>query len=98
MKFVKNGFFLVARVWFCAFVGIERFFGVGVGCEARAGCWGGVRLPGIEPGPRPWQGRIMPLDHKRVGTNQLESLPMQEFLIRGLFAGWTGFLGFRRVC
>jgi hypothetical protein len=24
-----------------------------------------VRLPGIEPGSRPWQGRVLPLNHSR---------------------------------
>lgn len=24
-----------------------------------------VRLPGIEPEPRPWQGRVLPLNHSR---------------------------------
>ena len=25
-----------------------------------------VREPGIEPGPTPWQGAILPLDHSRT--------------------------------
>ncbi len=26
----------------------------------------GMRRPGIEPGPQPWQGRIVPLNHRRL--------------------------------
>ena len=26
-----------------------------------------MREPGIEPGPTPWQGAILPLDHSRYG-------------------------------
>ncbi len=26
-----------------------------------------LRLPGIEPGSLPWQGSILPLDHRREG-------------------------------
>ena len=27
---------------------------------------GQMREPGIEPGPTPWQGAILPLDHSRL--------------------------------
>ena len=25
-----------------------------------------LRLPGIEPGPTPWKGAILPLDYRRI--------------------------------
>ncbi len=32
------------------------------------GCFSFVRVPGIEPGSRPWQGRILPLNYTRVSA------------------------------
>jgi hypothetical protein len=29
-----------------------------------------IRLPGFEPGSRPWEGRIIPLDHSRVRSGR----------------------------
>lgn len=26
----------------------------------------GIRQPGVEPGPRPWEGRVLPLDYWRL--------------------------------
>ncbi len=34
-----------------------------------------VREPGIEPGPTPWQGAILPLDHSRSVLLAQESAP-----------------------
>ena len=35
------------------------------GCTIRNYSGFFVRLPGIEPGSRPWQGRVLPLNHNR---------------------------------
>ena len=39
-----------------------------------------LREPGIEPGPTPWQGAILPLDHSRLAVAEGEEADVPKWL------------------
>ena len=41
---------------------------------------GEMREPGIEPGPTPWQGAILPLDHSRLAVAEGEEADVPKWL------------------
>lgn len=35
-----------------------------------------VRVAGIEPASQPWEGRILPLNHTRIGSHYTAGIPL----------------------